>query len=74
MEVVMKIEKSDVKAVRKSVVQTMEKEVHKEPAQHSHQIQEAIRLKAYELYLERGGNDIENWVAAEQLVLKKYRK
>lgn len=34
------------------------------------QVQEAIRLKAYELYLERGGNDFENWVTAEQIVLK----
>ena len=38
------------------------------------QIQEAIRLKAYELFLERGcqnGNDIQDWQEAEQIVLGK---
>ncbi len=37
------------------------------------QIQDAIRLKAYELYTQRGcqnGNDLQDWLAAEQLVLQ----
>ncbi len=37
------------------------------------QIQDAIRLKAYELYMQRGcqnGNDFQDWLAAEQLVLQ----
>lgn len=38
----------------------------------SEQIQDAIRLKAYELYTQRGyqsGSDIDDWLAAEQMVL-----
>ncbi|MBI3314813.1 MAG: DUF2934 domain-containing protein [Candidatus Omnitrophica bacterium] len=37
------------------------------------EIQDAIRLKAYELYMQRGcqnGNDLQDWLAAEQLVLQ----
>lgn len=37
------------------------------------QIQDTIRLKAYELYMQRGcqnGNDLQDWLAAEQLVLQ----
>ena len=37
------------------------------------QIQDAIRLKAYELYMQRGcqnGNDFQDWLAAEQSVLQ----
>ena len=37
------------------------------------QIQDAIRLKAYELYMRRGcqnGNDLQDWLAAEHLVLQ----
>ena len=35
---------------------------------------EAIRLKAYELYLQRGcqdGNDVEDWKTAEAMVLNQ---
>jgi hypothetical protein len=38
-------------------------------------IQEAIRVKAYELFLERNGapgDPFEDWVAAERIVLKKF--
>ena len=38
----------------------------------SEQVQDAIRLKAYELYVESGcqhGNDVVHWQAAEQIVL-----
>ena len=38
------------------------------------QIQNAIRLKAYELYVQRGcqsGNDRQDWIAAEQIILKQ---
>ena len=36
------------------------------------QIQDAIRLKAYELYVQRGysqGSDVDDWLVAEQMVL-----
>ena len=36
------------------------------------QLQEAIRIKAYELYLQRGGqhgNDAQDWIEAERIVL-----
>jgi Protein of unknown function (DUF2934) len=39
------------------------------------EIQEAIRLKAYEIYLERNGtagDEVEDWVIAERMVLKKF--
>ena len=39
------------------------------------EIQEAIRLKAYELYLERNGaagDEHEDWITAERIVLKKF--
>jgi hypothetical protein len=37
------------------------------------EIREAIRLKAYEIYLERNGaagDELEDWVTAEKIVLK----
>jgi hypothetical protein len=40
------------------------------------EIQESIALKAYDLYVQRGytnGNDLEDWLTAERLVLNKYR-
>jgi len=33
------------------------------------QIQDAIRLKAYELYTRQGGTDVDNWLTAEQIIL-----
>ncbi len=39
------------------------------------EIQDAIRLKAYELYLERhgaAGDELEDWITAERIVLKKF--
>ena len=41
------------------------------------QVQDTIRLKAYELYMQRGcqnGNDFQDWLAAEQLVLQTLSK
>jgi len=38
---------------------------------------EEIELRAYEIYLERGGapgNDLENWLQAESELLEKYGK
>jgi hypothetical protein len=38
------------------------------------EIQEAIRLKAYEIYLERNGaagDPLEDWIMAEKIVLKR---
>ncbi len=37
------------------------------------QVQDIIRLKAYELYMQRGcqnGSDLQDWLAAEHLVLQ----
>lgn len=37
------------------------------------QVQELIRLKAYEIYLERGyqhGNDVDDWLTAEKIVFQ----
>ena len=39
------------------------------------EIQEAIRLKAYELFLERNGapgDELEDWLTAERIVLKRF--
>jgi hypothetical protein len=39
------------------------------------EIQDAIRLKAYEIYLERNGtagDEVEDWVTAERIILKKF--
>jgi hypothetical protein len=61
---------------RKSVVKaiaTQEKENKKEFSLHSPEIQEAIRLQAYELYLQRGGvhgSDVEDWATAEKIILQ----
>jgi len=45
---------------------------------YSPQIEAAIRMKAYELYLNRKkdevGNEIEDWLTAEQAVLKKHKQ
>ena len=57
------------KAVKKAIV---EQDAEVELA--CEQIQESIRLKAYELFVERGcthGNDREDWIAAEQIILGK---
>lgn len=55
-------------------VGNQEKEVKKNcSSKNPQQIQETIRLKAYELYLERGGSDVENWADAEKIVLKNCR-
>lgn len=65
--------------VRKAVAQAMDSHDKENgmAARSSCEIQEAIRLKAYELYVQRGcshGNDVEDWVTAERLVLKSFRK
>jgi len=52
---------------RKSVAQDIVNE--------NQEIQEAIRLKAYELYLERNGaagDELEDWITAERIVLKRF--
>jgi hypothetical protein len=39
------------------------------------EIQEAIRLKAYEIYVERNGavgDELEDWIRAERIVLKRF--
>ena len=82
----MKIEKKENKTKatgRKAVVQAMAKQnietkrtSSKMTALTNEQIQEAIRLKAYELYIERGGcngNDAEDWFTAERIVLQSIR-
>ena len=42
-------------------------------SKNSQDLQEAIRIKAYELFLERGGCDRENWLDAEKIILKASR-
>lgn len=65
--------------VRKAVAQAIdshEKENGMAARKDSPDIQEAIRLKAYELYVERGyshGNDVQDWLEAERIVFKKFR-
>ena len=63
---------------RKAVSKAMAKqEVETKQSSSAHLTQEqaeAIRLKAYELYLQRGcqhGNDVEDWKTAEAMVLSQ---
>ncbi len=64
---------------RKAVVQAMakqDKEIQKTALTNFEQIHDAIRLKAYELYVERGannGNDVDDWLVAERMILEKSR-
>ncbi len=77
----MKIEKDNIKTKvtnRKAVVQAIAKQdvEAKRESKYSPEIQEAIRLKAYELYVQRGytpGNEIEDWLTAERMVLQGSR-
>jgi hypothetical protein len=51
------------------------KAVAKAAVNKNQDIQEAIRLKAYEIYLERNGaagDELEDWAIAERIVLKKF--
>jgi hypothetical protein len=72
-----KTTKTKATTSRKSVadaIATQDKEVRK--FSNTPEIQEAIRVKAYELFLERGGvhgyHD-EDWKKAEDIILKKTR-
>ena len=63
---------------RKAVSKAMAKqEVETKRSSSAHLTQEqaeAVRLKAYELYLQRGcqdGNDVEDWKTAEAMVLSQ---
>lgn len=64
---------------RKAVTQAMNKnvkEVKKSVYKDSPEVQESIRLKAYELYVQRGyidGNDTDDWLTAERLVVESAR-
>ncbi len=78
----MKILKSKAKPKstgRTEVVQAMakqDKEIKQKKVKDSKDLQEIIRLKAYELYVERGGtdgNDADDWIAAERIVLESSR-
>ena len=77
----MKIPKSNSKprsTSRKAVVQAIanqDQEVQQDLSLNDKEIQEAIRLKAYELYLTRDknvGNPQEDWLTAEQIILQKF--
>ncbi len=60
---------------RKVVAQAITKQ-EREDQLTKEEIQDAIRLKAYELYLQRGaqqGNDFEDWLTAEQIILQSSR-
>ena len=65
---------------RKSVVQAMarqDKENQKDLLKDSQVVLDAIRLKAYELFLERGeqvGNAEQDWISAEKIILQESLK
>ena len=68
--------KSTGRKVVSQAIAKQDKETKKGPSKTSQEIQEAIRLKAYELYVERGGvhgNDMNDWVVAEKIVLEGSR-
>ena len=51
--------------------------VRKPQTAKSHPTREEIALRAYHIYLERGGapgNELEDWTRAERDLLEKYRK
>lgn len=64
---------------RKAVVQAIAKqdiETQKRSFQSPQEIEDAIRMKAYELYLERGGSSsdgMEDWLTAERIILQSVR-
>jgi len=70
----MRINKPGRKSVSKAIAK-QDSESQKTPAKqqwNQEQLQDAIRLKAYEIYAQRGytqGNDMDDWLRAEQLVL-----
>ena len=72
-------EKSTKSPGRKAVVQAIakqDKENQKQSSKSSQEMQQAICLKAYELFLQRGeqhGSDVEDWLAAERIVLQNSR-
>jgi hypothetical protein len=43
-------------------------------AQSHLELEERIRQRAYELYQQRGGNELDNWLEAEREVLGKSRQ
>lgn len=57
---------------RKAVVQAIAKQDKEtKPQLAKENLDDAIRLKAYELYIQRGGqsgNDVEDWLTAERIV------
>jgi hypothetical protein len=70
----MKNEKTPRTTTRKSVVQAIAKQEkeNKKKNIYSPEVQEAIRLKAYEIFIQRGcehGNHNEDWIAAERIIL-----
>lgn len=49
----------------------------KAPRSGSHPAHEEIEVRAYQIYLERGGEhgrDVEDWLKAEGELLKKYKR
>jgi len=49
----------------------------KAPRSTSHPTHDEIEFRAYQMYLERGGEhgrDVEDWLQAERELLKKYKK
>lgn len=77
----MKTPKSNSKpkaSTRKAVVQAIAKQEEELKAKTAPavDINECIRLKAYELFVERGcvhGNDLEHWIEAERIVRQNLR-
>ena len=62
--------KAVTKAIAKQEAEALSHSSHRQLA--GEEVQDSIRLKAYELYLQRGcqqGYDVEDWLTAEQMVL-----
>jgi len=71
----MKSKRSDkeIKSVGRKSIGSQEQNFQKATSRNFQDIQEAIQLKAYHLYIERGGthgNDLEDWFTAERIILQ----
>lgn len=64
---------NEKKSVSRKSIDSQEQNFKKATSRNFQDIQEAIQLKAYHLYIERGGmhgNDLEDWFTAERIVLQ----
>jgi hypothetical protein len=59
------------------MAQPIEKSLESEPQTTVHPTNEEIELRAYQIYIERGGahgQDVEDWLRAESELAEKYGK